>query len=70
MLKKRELKKMDVTDQMFLFIMLMYVFGGFVSLVIIILNFPQENTEKKKAIRMILLAIFLMTFGEIFFVIN
>ena len=61
---------MDVTDQMFLFIMLMYVFGGFASLVIIILNFPQENTEKKKAIRMILLAIFLMTFREIFFIIN
>jgi len=61
---------MDVTDQMFLYIMLMYVFGGFVSLVIIILNFPQENTEKKRAIRMILLAIFLITSGEIFFIIN
>jgi len=61
---------MDVTDQMFSIIMVMYVFGGFVSLVIIIFNFPQENTEKKKAIRMILLAIFLMTFGEIFFIIN
>ena len=57
---------MDVTDQMFLFIMLMYTFGGFVSLIIIILNFPQENTEKKRAIRMILLAISLITFGEIF----
>jgi len=61
---------MDVTDQMFLFIMLMYTFGGFVSLIIIILNFPQKNTEKKRAIRMILLAISLNTFGEIFLNIN
>lgn len=70
MKKKRELKKMDVPDFMFLFIMLMYTFGGFVSLIIIILSFPQGNTEKKRAIRMILLAIFLITFGEIFFIIN
>ena len=70
MLEKRELKKMVITDFMFSFVMLMYVFGGFVSLVTIILNFPQENTEKKRAIRMILLAIFLMTFGEIFFIVN